>query len=312
MSLFSCGFLFIYKLARLLIHGLVLVGMFGAASSQAELTVLASIKPLALIAQEVVGDRARVDILLPIKASPHDYPLRISDMRRLQAADIVLWIGPELESFLRRPLHNIPLEKRLASYDLAGLHWPGLSHQGQEPGEHSHQQDPHLWLDPRNAVVIARELAIKLGEIDRGFAAEYQANAQQFAAAVSTLDQRLLAKLKPVTGRGFAVYHEGYLHFVGRYGLKQLAYVTLTPERRPGAKHLYELRNTLKNKGYCLFIEPFYDERVARDLAHELELQLAIIDPIGGDKVNSYQQLIEQMAQAFLSCLANTSGLGKL
>lgn len=286
-----------------------------AAGAQAELTILTSIKPLALIAQEVAGERARVDVLLPIKASPHDYPLKVSDIRRLKSADIVLWIGPELESFLRRPLSNLSPDRLLTSYDLAGLNWPQGKSQYQDEGSeshHHHTHDPHLWLDPRNAIVIARALANRLERLDEVHAGEYLANAERFAAAMERLDQRLLTDLAIVKRKGFAVYHEGYLHFVARYGLNQLAYVTVTPERRPGAKHLYQLRKLVKNKSDCLFIEPYYDHQNAQDLARELEVQLAIIDPIGEEQVTSYQQLLEYMAQAFLACLAGTSSLGEL
>ena len=62
--------------------------------------MVTSIKPLALIAQEIAGDKVSVENLLPVKASPHDYPLRVSDIRRLQDADLVLWVGPSLETFL--------------------------------------------------------------------------------------------------------------------------------------------------------------------------------------------------------------------
>src|SRR5690606_13314775 len=99
----------------------VLAGCLGAAlvasvAARADVKVLASIKPLALIAEAVVQDKTQVDTLLPIQASPHDYALRASDMQRLHHADLVLWIGPELESFLQRPLDNIDVSKRMTIY----------------------------------------------------------------------------------------------------------------------------------------------------------------------------------------------------
>src|SRR5690606_40614192 len=96
-----------------------------------------------------------------------------------------------------------------------------------------------------------------------------------FAAQQESLDQRLQELLKPLAHKGFAVYHEGYSHFAGRYGLHQVAYVTLSPERRPGARHLYQLRQQLENNASCLFIESYYDTRVGADLAQELNLRLA-------------------------------------
>ncbi len=293
----------------LVLLALILLSQAGAA----EVKVLASIKPLALIANEVAGGKATVETLLPIKASPHDYPLRVSDVRRLQQADVVLWVGPELEVFLQRPLNNIAASKRLTVYELPGMNWPEEEpHAHADGAGHHHGHDPHVWLDPRNAIVIARALAEKFGEIDPDSAAFYAENADHFSQAVTGLDQRLATTLAPVRHKGFAVYHEGYLHFVERYDLEQLAYVTFTPERRPGAKHLYDLRKKLKNQALCLFTEPYYDMRIAKDLAAELELNVAVLDPIGEEDVASYQQLLEKMAQAFSACLANGSVAGEM
>lgn len=279
--------------------------LFGSLAANAEVKVLASIKPLALIAEAVVQDKAQVDTLLPLQASPHDYALRASDMQRLHGADLVLWIGPELESFLQRPLNNIAATKRMTIYPLTGLFWPQEEQERHHEvvHTHTHTHDPHLWLDPRNAVVIARALAARLGEIDTRSAARYHANAEAFAAEQESLDQRLQELLKPLAQRGFAVYHEGYSHFAARYGLHQVAYVTLSPERRPGAKHLYRLRQQLAGNASCLFIESYYDTRIGADLARELNLRLATLDPIGNEAVATYTQLLEQLANGFKDCL---------
>ncbi len=273
--------------------------------------VLASIKPLALIAQEVAGDLAQVDTLLPVTASAHDYPLRVSDHRRLQDADLVLWVGEELESFLARPLAKLPAHKVMTSYQLEALFWP-------EPHEHDHQhtsqdkhqhaaRDPHIWLDPRNAALIARELARRLGELEPAAAAQFTNNAERFSDSLAALDAQLTEQLAPVKELGFAVYHEGYGHFVSHYGLHQLAYFTLVPERRPGAKHLQELRSVLAREGVCLFLEPYHNTQSLEEMAHKLRLKLGWLDAIGTEEISSYQLLMKNLGQSFLTCLTDTT-----
>lgn len=297
-----CGISYRRALA-LLVLGLVL-----ALPAQAKLQVLASIKPLALIAQEVAGDQADVSTLLPITASPHDYPLKMSDHKRLRAADLVLWIGPEMESFLARPLANLPANKLITSYQLTGLHWPEEAVSDHHHSNHSHtDNDPHIWLDPRNAIVIANELAARLAQLQPESAVQFRANAQRFSASIQQLDQQLAQQLAPVKSVGFAVYHEGYGHFVGRYGLHQVAYVTYTPQRRPGAKHLQEFREVLSKEGKCLFMEPYYKVQGMEEMAATLKLGIGLLDPIGDQQVSSYQQLLQQLGESFLTCLADRS-----
>jgi zinc transport system substrate-binding protein len=263
--------------------------------------VVASIKPLALIAQEIAGNQADVQTLIPVTASHHDHPLKVSDHNLLRAADLVIWVGPEMESFLEKPLANLPPEKLLGAYRLAGLFWPE-EHPGE--GGHQHERDPHLWLDPRNGMQLAKAITEKLRKVDAGNAGLYDANLQAFLTKTTKLDERLAQTLQPVVGRGFAVYHEGYNHFVGRYGLRQLDYVTYIPEQKPGAKHLAQLRKELA-QGRCLFLEPYNDMTSARDLARELNLKLGTLDPLGSASATSYSLLLEQMASAFVACLGD-------
>lgn len=288
-----------------LMASLGLAGLFFALATevQAKPLVLSSIKPLTLIAQEIVGDSATLDTLLPVTASAHDYPLKMSDYSRLQKADIFLWIGPELEAFLAKPVSNLSREKAIAAYNLPSLNWPLDGHQSDH--EHHHERDPHLWLDPRNAVVVAAALSAKLIRIDPANMSTYNKNMQAFSLKMAELDKNLTAKLSPLSARGFAVYHEGYQHFVNHYGLRQLDYVTFTPEQRPGAKHLQQLRSALAKEGNCLFLEPYNEQQAMRDLAQELQLKTGILDALGSQaSVATYSQLLEFMAEAFASCLA--------
>lgn len=282
------------------------------APARATPKILASIKPLALIAQEVAGDAADVQTLLPIAASPHDYPLKVSDHRRLRSADVILWIGPELESFLARPLAALPASTLMTVYELNGIHWPTANdHQDHESHRHANHRhtanDPHLWLDPRNAEVIAIALAERLAGLNPEAASTYQLNAARFIQRVKALDGALEGQLASIKRHGFAVYHEGYSHFVGRYGLHQIGYVTYAPERRPGARHLKELEDVLAKEGKCLFIEPYYEAKSIETMAQSLGLRIGVLDPIGGQQISSYIQLMEALGNSFLTCLADSA-----
>ncbi len=278
-----------------------------ASPAQAEVEVLTSIKPLALIAEAVVGEQGRVSHLLPANASPHDYPLKVSDMQRLEQADLVLWVGEELETFLRRPLQNLPENRRMTLSALSTLHWPVESHEKEghdhDHHHHHHGRDPHLWLNPDNGQAIALALAERLAEREPSKAEGYRARAQALVEELKALDQRLEARLHPLVERPFAVYHEGYSHFVSHYHLNQVASVTVSPERRPGARHLYELRQQLKGAA-CLFTEPYYDMSAARRLADELGLRLGEVDLLGADvTIDSYPELLERLGASVAGCL---------
>jgi len=291
---------------RKLLISLSVAFVFGMSAqiSCAKPVVLSSLKPLTLIAQEITGTSANVDTLLPATASHHDYPLKASDYTRLQKADIFLWVGPELESFLQKPVTNLDATKSISVYKLNGMNWPASDHSTAQAG-HDHEKDPHVWLDPRNAIVIAQALTEKLIQIDSKNSAQYRENFRLFAEKIKKLDEKLEISLTPLSAAGFVVYHEGFGHFVSHYGLRQLDYVTYTPEQKPGARHLNQLRLILAKEGKCLFLEPYGDTQSARNLAQEFNLRVGILDSLGTQGVADYSQLLEQMSTSFLTCLTN-------
>jgi zinc transport system substrate-binding protein len=269
----------------------------------AQIKVVASIKPLALILKEIGGDKLVIQQLIPDQASHHDYPLRMSDHKKLHGADLVVWIGSDLESFLTRPLSNLPKNKIVSLENLSGIEWPGKEN---EKHDHHHSRDPHLWLNPQNVIVMVKFLTKKLAAIDQINAIEYQKNADSFIASLELLDKDIFEKLTPLTDKGFAVYHHGYSHFVSRYHLKQLGYLTLTPERKTGAKHLNQLLRVLKSEGKCIFGEPSVDSAQLLAIANQHQLRVGFLD-LMGIKSSSYQQLMQSLAESFSTCLSDRS-----
>ncbi len=265
----------------------------------AEPRVIASIKPLALIAAEITDN---VESLLPATASHHEFALRASHMRRLDDADLVLWVGPELEAFLTAALRDKSSSQVLRLDSLPGLAWPSADR--ADSHHHHHGRDPHLWLNPHNAVVVARALGEQLAQLDPANAEHYRRRAHQFAGEMQVLDREVQRQLAPLKGRGFAVYHDAYNHFVTRYGLWQIDYITLTPDQRPGARHIHQLGEALED-AVCLFTEPgAEDDATVAALAQRLQLPLAQVDPLGSDvDIERYHQLVTSMADAFSACL---------
>ncbi len=137
------------------------------------LEVVASIRPLALIADAVTGDAAQVRQLVPNGASSHEYALKPSDRALLARAGLVLWVGPVHEHFLPGALRGRPV---LTAQDLPGVQkLPSrrLSDGSAVPGS----IDPHLWLSPDNVAVIAHALAERLASADAAHAERYRRNA---------------------------------------------------------------------------------------------------------------------------------------
>lgn len=284
-------------------------------SAQAEVKVLTSIKPLQLIAAAVQEGVAIPEVLLPPGASPHNYALRPSDVRKVQSVDLVYWIGPDMEGFLPRVLKGRTLPS-VAVQDLPGLklrRFAEDSHShAEEADEHDHDHRPgsldaHLWLSPINARVIASKMATDLSAADPANAARYQSNLKAFDERLDALDLRLKARLAGIANKPYFVFHEAFDYFEDAYGLKHAGVFSVAAEVQPGAQHVAAMRTRLQEVGKtCVFSEPPLRPRLAETLVAGLPVKLAELDALGGytpATAQGYEQVLEKLGNDLARCL---------
>ena len=294
---------------------LVLFVAFIAFSAHAEVRVLTSIKPLQQIAAAVQEGVGSPEVLLPPGASPHNYALRPSDVRRVAEVDLLYWIGPDMESFLPRVLAS----RRTPTVAVQSLPGMKLRHFGED--SHSHEEDhddhdhdhrpgsldAHLWLSSVNARVIAAKMASDLATADPANAARYQANANAFDARLDALDQRIKARVAGVSGKPYFVFHEAFDYFEAEYGLRHAGVFSVAAEVQPGAQHVAAMRKRLQEVGpTCVFSEPPLRPRLAETLVAGLPVTLAELDALGGtDRVDGkgYERLLEKLGGDLAGCL---------
>lgn len=289
--------------------------LFAIGSAQAEVRVLTSIKPLQLIAAAVQDGVAVPEVLLPPGASPHNYALRPSDVRKVQSVDLLYWIGPDMEGFLPRVLKGRSLPS-VAVQDLPGMklrHFAEDSHShAEEADEHDHDHRPgtldaHLWLSPVNARVIATRIAADLSAADPANAARYQSNLRAFNERLDALDTRLKARLAGIAGKPYFVFHEAFDYFEDAYGLKHAGVFSVAAEVQPGAQHVAAMRARLQQVGKtCVFSEPPLRPRLAETLVAGLPVKLAELDALGGytpATAQGYEQVLEKLGNDLAGCL---------
>jgi len=284
-------------------------------SAHAEVRVLTSIKPLQLIAAAVQDGVATPEVLMPPGASPHNYALRPSDVRKVQSVDLLYWIGPDMEGFLPRVLKGRTLPS-VAVQDLPGLklrHFAQDNHShAEDADEHDHDHRPgsldaHLWLSPTNARVIAAKMAADLSTADPANAVRYQSNLKAFDERLDALDLRLKARLAAIADKPYFVFHEAFDYFEDAYGLKHTGVFSVAAEVQPGAQHVAAMRARLQEVGKtCVFSEPPLRPRLAETLVAGLPVKLAELDALGGytpATAQGYEQVLEKLGNDLAGCL---------
>lgn len=300
---------------------LLSLALLGAAAvSNAD--VLTTVKPLGFIANAITDGVTETKVLLPTSASPHDYSLKPSDVEQLQSAQLVVWIGEEMESFLEKSIDKLPKEKVLTLEDVPAIK-ELVEHSGEEKEDkhdhkhdhkhshdhgHSHDEDWHIWLSPKAGEQIAEQIAERLSQQLPEQKAKITENLANFKATLATKNSEIAKQLEPVKSKGYYTFHDAYGYFEDAYGLKSLGSFTINPTVAPGAKTLNAIKKSItQKKAQCLFAEPQFTPKVIESLSKGTSAKVGQLDPLG-EKIElsreAYPQFLQSLADQFSDCLS--------
>ncbi|WP_227732708.1 zinc ABC transporter substrate-binding protein ZnuA [Yersinia proxima] len=292
----------------------------------ASAAVVTSVRPLGFIASAIADGVLPTEVLLPDGASPHDYALRPSDVQRLRSADLVIWVGPEMEAFLSKPLTQVADNKQIALAQLPSV-MPLLmkgneddEHEGEGDGhDHDHAKDNHhdehhhgeynmhIWLSPTIAKQSAIAIHDRLLELMPQNKDKLDANLRRFEDQLAQNEKNIATMLKPTQGKGYFVFHDAYGYFEKHFGLSPLGHFTVNPEIQPGAQRLHQIRTQLvEHKAVCVFAEPQFRPAVINAVAKGTDVRSGTLDPLGSGIVlgkDSYVNFMSQLSNQYVSCL---------
>lgn len=314
------------------------------ASASADVNVIASIKPVHSLVAAVMKGAGEPTLIVEGAGSPHTYSLKPSQAAALQDADVIFWIGDQLETFLEKPIETIgektkaveligsqgletfgfreggAFEKHLHDDEEAGHDEDHADadheeeHAEEEGHEHEHDHgevDMHVWLDPMNAKAMAHEIAETLAAADPDNAALYEANAAGLSDKLDGLTAELTAELKPVKDAGFIVFHDAYQYFEHRFGLNAAGSITVSPDVMPGADRLREIQAKIRElNATCVFAEPQFEPKLVTVATEGSEAQTGVLDPLGAaikPGPDLYFEVLRGMAASFKGCLSGAS-----
>ncbi|MCC6179793.1 MAG: zinc ABC transporter substrate-binding protein [Chloroflexi bacterium] len=231
----------------------------------AAIEVVTSISPLADLIGNVGGDLVAIATLVPPGGEPETYDPTPADAAAVGRASVFFANGLGLERYLERlpqsagrpDLEVVTLSDRL----------PTLTSFGQGADEGG---NPHLWLDPRNAIQYVEVIRATLSRIDPDHADAYAANAARYTAQLEELDAAIEQQVQtiPPDQRVLVTTHDSLPYFARRYGLTYLAVVSANPEADPSAREYADLVAVVRERQVkAIFGEAGFSERFVSQLA---------------------------------------------
>lgn len=264
----------------------------------------------------VMGEVGAPIVLLDPGADPHDYQLRPSQASAIAAADLVVWMGPELTPWLPGALDSTGETHRMALLESPGTTLRRFGAAAEDaaqassdaPAEGGHgDTDPHAWFDPDNGALWVGLIADRLADLDPEHASTYRANASLAQTRIAALDKSIGAEFSSRPPLPFAVGHDAFGYFADRYGLVVAGAITQGDAAAPGARHLAALRAGLQSGAIaCLFPEAGADPKQAGLLVEGTPARLgAALDAEGrmtpaGPML--YETLLQQVADTIATC----------
>lgn len=288
---------------------LVLCTMLISCNQQKKADIVVTIKPIQMLVAAIAGGHLESVQLIPDGVSPHHYALKPSDIKKLHNARLVFRIDEGLESFLNKTLQKTSETTHVISLaDAKGVKLltldPKLIHQQHK--HHSHQHDLHIWLDPNNAIAMAKQIEEKLSQLDPSHKQNYKNNAQQLIRKIQDTDQILKKRLKPVANKHVMVFHNAWGYFEKHYGLTSVTVINQSPTKQLGAITIRAIKQTIQTKNIaCLFSEPQVQRPILQTLVQDSDVKLTELDVLGSHlKItpDSYINLLNYTANKFITC----------
>jgi len=283
------------------------LGVLAACSSPAtpttngKLNVVTTVSPITNIIYNVGGDRINLQGIVPEGVNSHTFEPVPSDAKLLAQADVVFINGLHLEDPTRK----------LAEANLkAGAEIISLGEQTLTPDQYLYDfsfpkeagnPNPHLWMNPLNALRYAEITRDTLVRRDPANADYYKKNCDAFSARLTALDQAIMESIHslPAANRKLLTYHDSFAYFAPRYGMTVLGAIQPADFSEPSPKEVADLINQIKQAkvpaifGSEVFSSPVL-EQIAKETGAKYEASLRDDDLPGqvGDANHSYVGLM--------------------
>ncbi len=260
---------------------------FAQPSNAKPLQIYASIKPVQGIVEALIdGTDMHVGAMIPDGMSPHHFVLTPGSISKFNQADLLIWIGPQLEGCLiqyfksgqskQLQLINVAGLKKYAARDLM-TYMINASH-------HHHDQsavDGHIWLNTDNVKRMGQAIAAQLIALDSSHKDRIQKNLDRLHHEMDEALKRN-QKLLPSQDPHYFVMHDAYQYFEKQYGLMPDGVVHIVPHQKPSAKHLNQLIRQAKAYGeVCFFSEPQLGQAMIQFFETYPMFKKGMLDPLG-------------------------------
>ena len=248
-----------------------------APAPASKLNVVTTTPDLGALAREIGGDRVDVKSLAKSTEDPHFVDAKPSHIVTLNRADVLVEGGAELEQGWMPPLLDNARNSKIAvgaagrvtaSNGIKMMEVPATLDRSR--GDVHALGNPHFLIDPKNAKIVAANIAQHLTQVDPAGAATYAANLRKFNADVDAKAAEWDKTLAAFKGAKIVTYHNDFIYFADRFGLKVVGTLEPKPGIAPSPAHLAEIIQSMKsNDAHVILVQPYQNRKTAETVVRQ-------------------------------------------
>ncbi len=272
-----------------------------------KVNVVTTFYPIYEFASAIGGEDANVINLLPTGVEPHDWTPRGQDIVNTSKAQLFFYNGAGLEGWVPDFLKGLDSDSEVKAVEVSqgvdliltteddghnhGTAEEDHDHESEEHSEDEHAEesadakhtDPHTWVSPKSALIMAGNIRDSLVEADPDHKAGYDERYEALADKLTQLDAEFTEKLSPLTNKEIVVSHQAFGYLARDYGLSQHAIMGLSPDAEPRAQDMLNLAKLVKEEGIrYIFFEELVSDKLAKTLADEAGVETLVLNPVEG------------------------------
>lgn len=228
--------------------------------------VIVTLFPQYDMVRAIAQDKVNLELLLPSGVEPHSYEPTPNTIIKINESDLFIYTSDIMETWISSLLKQLNNKGPQVINTSIGVEFI------QHEDDHGEEYDPHFWLDPNNAKIMAKNITEGLIEIDPDNSEFYQTNLNSYINELDKLDQEFIdlfdhVKLKKIIYGGHFAF--GYL--ASRFNVEILSpYSGYSPDAEPSVSSLTELMDVMKkNNIKTIFYEELVDPKIARTISEQ-------------------------------------------
>ncbi len=269
--------------------------------------VVTSIAPLQGLVADIMRGVGSPKLLLDEAISPHDFAMRPSQAKAISEADVLFYIGQDLEPWLEKALRSRDNKNLVIALgnmpDLNRLKARELDDFGDDHNDHDHAgaHDPHMWLDPSNALIWLDIITGVLEIADPDNKATYRNNLHRTRVKIVDATENARRALAPIADVELVVTHDSTQYFEEAFGLNVIGAFSASDGQKAGARSLNALLGQL-GPNTCIIADTTNPSRITANLPDNIKL--VVVDPMGFDQLGEgyYPRFLNSLVKSFLEC----------